>query len=201
MPVSKKRQDAVAALTDPQRWLQDFGDYLYSYARWRLQDDALAEDIVQETLLAALSARTRFNGNSSEKTWLTGILKNKIMDVYREQIRELITDDIEALSDAFGETEGNQLFDSRGNWIRPPQDWGNPYITLNNEEFMGALEYCLERLTPVFSKVLRMKLISGQQTQEICNELKLTATNVNVILYRARLKLRRCLEMNWSDET
>ena len=189
--------DTTAAL-DPARWLQEYGDFLYYYALRRLRDAAQAEDMVQETLLAALEARTGYAGRASEKTWLTGILKHKIVDSIRKQVREFPAENIVALSDAAVENDVDTIFDARGHWIHPPQDWGKPHQTLENREFMEAFIYCIKRLKPVLARVFSLKELIGEPTEEICKELDITATNCGVMLYRARMGLRNCLEIRWA---
>jgi len=186
---------------DPARWLQDYGDALFRYAMRQLRDAAHAEDMVQETLLAAFQARASYSGGSSEKTWLTGILKHKIIDFIRKQVRESTVDDINALSDSAARSDVDDLFDHRGHWIRPPQNWGNPDKTLHNQHFIEAFERCLERLKPAHARIFSLKELLGQSIDEICKELDITATNCSVILYRARMGLRRCLEVQWVGNT
>ena len=185
---------------DPARWLQEYGDTLFRYALQRLHNTAHAEDVVQETLLAALQARGSYSGRASEKTWLTGILKHKVIDFIRKQIRESTVDDIQALSDATENSGMDKLFDAHGHWIHPPQDWGNPDKALRNQQFIKFFEYCLERLKPVHAQIFSLKELVGQSTDEICNELGITATNCSVMLYRARMGLRRCLEVRMADD-
>ena len=200
MPPHKYKQDIVSPSSVAENWFQEFGDYLFNYANQKLRDASHAEDVVQETLLAGLEAHANYAGRASEKTWLTSILKRKIIDFIRKQVRESTTDDIIALSDAATESWIDHLFDHRGNWIRPPQDWGNPYKVLNNSQFIEAFEYCFGRLKPAFSGVISMKEMTEHSNDEICNTLGITATNLSVILYRARMSLRRCLELRWPNE-
>lgn len=195
----KYKSEVVAERPDPEYWLQEFGDYLFSYANRRLRDTAHAEDAVQETLLSALESRDNYAGQASEKTWLTSILKLKIIDFIRKQVREPTTDDIIALSDTIKDNWVDELFDSRGNWICRPKDWGNPYKTLNNHQFIDAVENCLGRLKPASARVFHMKELSEYSNVEICNELGITTTNLSVLLYRARMRLRCCLELKWPD--
>jgi RNA polymerase sigma-70 factor (ECF subfamily) len=163
-----------------------------------LQNIAHAEDAVQETLLSALESRTHYAGRASEKTWLTAILKRKIIDCIRKQVRETTTEDITLLSDLVDENDIDDLFDQRGRWIHPPQDWGNPQKMLNNSQFLDAFEHCYGKLKPTVARVFSLKEMSGSTTEEICNALSLTTTNFSVILYRARMSLRRCLDIRWS---
>jgi RNA polymerase sigma-70 factor (ECF subfamily) len=192
--MSKDPSDIIAVQPDPDRWLQDFGDILFRYALRRLHNTAHAEDVVQETLLAAIQACASYSGRASEKTWLIGILKHKIIDFIRKQVRESTVDDINALSDATADGGIDGLFDARGHWIHPPRDWGNPVKTLQNHQFLEAFEQCLARLKAAHAQVFSLKELHGQSIDEICNELDITATNCSVMLYRARMGLRRCLE-------
>jgi len=184
---------------DPGRWLEAYGDVLFRFAMKRLRNVDHAEDVVQETLLAAFQARANYSGRSSEQTWLTGILKHKIVDFIRRQVRETAVDDIAALADIATGSEVEGLFDERGHWITPPDDWGRPDKTLQNQQFLEAFEACLERLKPMIARVFTLRELVGQSVEEICNELGITATNCGVILYRARMGLRRCLEVRWTD--
>lgn len=184
---------------NPDRWLEDYGDSLYRYALRLLGKTTDAEDMVQETLVAAFQARASYTGRASEKTWLTGILKHKIIDFIRKQVREKTVDDIGALSDAAIENDEVDMFDARGNWIYPPTDWGNPDKTLHNHQFIDSFERCLKHLNPALAEVFSLKEILGISNQEICKKLDITTTNCSVMLYRARMGLRSCLETKWSD--
>ena len=199
MPGSMTNQSGDTAVQepDPGRWLQDYGDALYRYALHRLHNSAHAEDVVQETLLAAFQARASYSGRASEKTWLTGILKHKIIDLIRKQVRESTVADINALSDATAENSVDVLFDARGHWIHQPQDWGSPDKALHNHQFIEAFEHCMGHLKPAYAQIFSLKELVGQSIDEICKELDITATNCGVILYRARMGLRRCLELRW----
>ncbi len=108
-------------------------------------------------------------------------------------------DDISALSDAATESEVDGLFDARGHWICPPRDWGNPDKSLHNRQFLEAFEVCLRRLKPALAQVFALKELSGLPNEEICNELDITATYCGVMLYRARMGLRRCLDVRWPE--
>lgn len=197
--MSTDRRNPVSPDLDPGRWLEEYGDTLFRFAMKRLHNIDHAEDMVQETLLAAFQARANYSGRSSEKTWLTGILKHKIVDFIRREVRESTTDDISALADSAAGSGIEELFDERGHWIRPPEDWGKPDKTLHNRQFLEAFEVCLERLKPLLARVFTLKELVGESVEGICNELGITATNCGVMLYRARMGLRRCLEVRWSN--
>ena len=188
----------AAAELDPSRWLEEYGDTLFRYALGRLNDTSHAEDMVQETLMAALQSRTSYSGLASEKTWLIGILKHKIVDFIRKQIRETTVDDISALSDATVENGIDKLFDARGHWIRPPRNWGNPDKDLLNHQFLEIFDACLRHLKPALAQVFSLRELSGLSNEEICNKLNITATNCSVMLYRARMGLRHCIDVQWT---
>jgi RNA polymerase sigma-70 factor, ECF subfamily len=181
--------DRFAAEIDTHR------GYLLRVARLQLRDTDVAEDVVQETLLAALSARDGFSGRSSVRTWLTGILRHKIVDAIRQKQRSPLVAaafDEETDLDSF-----DPLFTDDGAWQAPPADWGDPENALSRREFMEVLARCLERLPPATARVFTMREILELDSDEICKELTITPNNLWVILYRARMSLRQCLEQNW----
>lgn len=168
--------------------------YLLRVAVLQLRDNDVAEDVVQDTLLAALQGASGFSGRSSLKTWLTGILKHKIVDVIRRKGREpafASLDEESQLEDL------DALFDETGHWENPPANWGNPESALSQQQFMTVMQMCLEKLPPNTARVFMMREVMELETDEICKELTITANNLWVILYRARMSLRECLERNW----
>ena len=168
--------------------------YLLRVAVLQLRDNDVAEDVVQDTLLAALQGASGFSGRSSLKTWLTGILKHKIVDVIRRKGREpafASLDEESQLEDL------DALFDETGHWENPPADWGNPESALSQQQFMDVMQMCLEKLPPNTARVFMMREVMELESEEICKELAITSTNLWVILYRARIALRQCLEQNW----
>ena len=172
--------------------------YLLRVARLQLRDDALAEDVVQETLLAALSGST-FSGKSSLKTWLTGILKHKIIDAIRRKQREPLL--ASTFDDECDIEDLDGLFKAPfGAWDSPPAEWGDPEQALNRSQFFDIMDFCLEKLPPNTARVFMMREVMGLESDEICKELAITANNLWVILYRARMSLRECLEQNWFKE-
>jgi RNA polymerase sigma-70 factor (ECF subfamily) len=183
----------------PEQWLDAHGDYLFRFALLRVQNESLAEDMVQETLLAALSARHQRVGQSSERTWLTGILKHKIIDHFRRSWREQPLDDDDAVADLQGEADMNEFFAGDGHWDVRPASWGNPSKELEQHQFFDVLQGCIERLSPRIAQVFILKELQEMSNEEICNELDTSATNVGVMLYRARMSLRQCLEFRWFE--
>jgi RNA polymerase sigma-70 factor, ECF subfamily len=169
--------------------------YLLRVAHLQLRDPDLAEDVVQETLVAALSAQAGFTGKSSVKTWLTGILKHKIVDAIRHKQRQPI---IQASFDEETDLDDfDPLFKDNGGWAAPPADWGDPENALSRRQFFDIMEFCLERLPANTARVFIMREVMDLESDEICKELAITANNLWVILYRARMALRLCLEQKW----
>jgi len=166
--------------------------YLLRYAGLQLRDSHAAEDAVQETLLAALAGEAGFAGRSNLRTWLTGILKHKIIDAIRRSSREATL--LAAEADA---AELDALFDQRGHWIDAPGAWADPDASLEQKRFFAALEACLARLPHRIAQAFMMREHLGLETGEICKELGVTATHCWVLLYRARVALRECLEKDW----
>jgi RNA polymerase sigma-70 factor, ECF subfamily len=168
--------------------------YLLRYASLQLRDAAAAEDAVQETLLAALAGEANFAGRANLRTWLTGILKHKIVDTIRRQSRERPAADLEPAGDD-GDFDG--LFDRRGHWEEMPDAWEQPEGALNQKQFLAALEACLRALPERTARVFMMREHLGLETSEICKELGITATHCWVMLHRARMALRLCLQTSW----
>ena len=168
-------------------------DYLLRYALLHLRNSVQAEDVVQETLLAAMEGAERFAGKSAVRTWLTGILKHKIIDHLRRSGREQpLSDDERSESEAV-----DALFAEDGHWREFPADWGNPASALENTRFRAAFEMCLQRLPARTPQVFAMREVMELSTGDICKALGITSTNCWVMLHRARLTLRECLELQW----
>ncbi len=170
--------------------LHEHGDALYAYARTRLTGDDDIADCIQETLLAAIRNADSFAGNSSVRTWLIGILKFKIIDVYRKQAREAEHASIDAAED-------EDYFDEAGHWEmqRAPRAWEkSPLEQLEQGELQEHLHRCIGRLPKMMRAAITLREFEDCDTPEICKQLMVSATNLNVILYRARMHLRTCLE-------
>ena len=182
---------------DSETWVDQYGSALYAYALVRVRKPDLAEEIVQETFLAALQAHKRFQGRASEKTWLIGILKHKIVDHFRKVGRERPLTVIDFEDDSM-----KNIFDHNGNWIDGPRRWPfDPGKSLEQKEFLKTLHNCLEKLPPRLAQVFVLRELDGLETKEICNVMNISPNNLWVMLYRARLHLRRQLELVWSGET
>ena len=175
--------------------IEDQRAYLLRFARLQLRNPEAAEDAVQETLVAALSAQAGFRGQSNVRTWLTAILKHKIVDAIRRSSRELAA----GAFDEDPEIEDlGYKFRENGHWDERPEAWAEPDSALERKQFLAALEQCLARLPARTAQAFLMREHLGLQTGEICKELGVTATHCWVLLYRARMALRQCLEGGWS---
>ena len=174
--------------------LEEHRAYLMRFARLQLRNDTWAEDVVSETMLAALSKPQSFGNRSQLKTWLVGILKHKVIDLLRQRRREVTLD--EGDGDA-GEELDALAFKSDGHFAAQPADWGDPEQELHSRQFFAVLEACTDKLPPAMGRIFLMREWLELSSDEICKELKLTPTNLYVQLHRARLRLRECLELNW----
>jgi RNA polymerase sigma-70 factor (ECF subfamily) len=182
-------------MTDPKEY-EVLRVQLVKFARIHLRQDAAVEDVVQETLIALLEHPERFAGQSSLRTYAIGILKHKIVDVMRRGKREVAlheTDDDAATDMAAFDA----LFDESGHFREKPSDWGDPHATFQQKQFFEVLEVCVERLPAKVAQIFMMREWLELDTEEICQELDVTATNAWVMLYRARMRLRECLQLNW----
>lgn len=169
-------------------------NYLQHYALRELRDPTLAEDAVQETLVSAIAQHQRFEGRSQLRTWLTVILKRKIVDLIRSRGRALPAN---ALVLGSGEDSGEDGFDAQGNWIDPPASWGMPDAALESSQFLRVYQGCSQRLSERDALVFSMREVEGLSTQEICSRMNISTTNLHVILFRARQSLRSCIGENW----
>lgn len=169
--------------------------YLLRFARLQLRNDAWADDAVSETLLAALSNPQSFGNRSQLKTWLVGILKHKVIDILRKQVRE-----VSWVGDG-DENEGDELdkisFKKDGHFTDVPCEWGNPHESLEQQQFFAVLDACIERLPPAQGRLFLMREWLELSSAEVCKELMMTPTNLYVQLHRARLRLQECLNINW----
>lgn len=169
--------------------------YLLRVARLQLRDPDLAEDVVQDTMLAALKARDGYTGAATVKTWVTGILKHKIVDAIRARQRAPVA--MAELDDEGDLDEFDGLFKANGAWADHPPDWADPEASLSRQQFFEVLEMCLTYLPPKTARVFVMREVMELDTEEVCKELAITPNNLWVILYRARMALRLCLDKNW----
>ena len=179
-------------MNDIATQLKTLRPQLLKYAQLQLRNSAWAEDAVSETLLAALEKPQSFAGQSQLKTWLIGILKHKLIDQIRRNSREMSTTTADDSADL-----DEDLFQADGHWRDAPKDWGDPEHCLRQLDFMRVLEACVEHLPGQQGRLFMMREWLELDTEEICKELAISPTNLWVMLHRARLRLRECLQMNW----
>jgi len=174
--------------------LQSLRPALLRFALLQLRNDTAAEDVVQDTLIAVLEKPEQFAGQSSLRTYLIGILKHKIIDLLRSSQRfvQLNAGDDESDDDVI-----DALFHADGHTRERPRNWGNPDATLEQKDFFRVMEICLEKLPAKTARIFMMREWLELDTDEICKELDISTSNAWVMLYRARLRLRECLELNW----
>jgi RNA polymerase sigma-70 factor (ECF subfamily) len=184
---------------DPAQWVDEHGDYLFRFAMVRLRNDALAEDCVQETLLSALEALDSYGGKSTERTWLTGILKHKVIDYFRKHSREVPLDPSETdLSEFDPLFERDDEFKDHWNDYLSPRIWRrSPDEALQENEFFGVLQACMSKLPERVASVFALREMNELETEEICELLAVSQSNFWVMMHRARMALRRCIEINW----
>ena len=176
---------------DPNKWVDRYSDYLYNYTISRVNDRVLAQDLVQDTFFAGLKSMKNFKGEASERTWLIAILKRKIIDYYRK------------INSNKGKAEVRINYndsESEGDWLE--ERVADPFDktaedTMQNNELGDAIYNCLEKLPQKQADVFKMKTILGYETEVICNELNITASNLWVIIHRARTAMADCLKENW----
>lgn len=186
MDLNKKQHNAT-------QWVNDYSDVLYAYVVQRVKNSESAKDLVQETFLAAWRNVDNYNGEASVKTWLFTIIKNKIIDHYRKSSRQ-ITEEL---------PEGNEpldaYFDEAEHWKESeyPKDWNIASKKVESKEFYDVLGRCKTKLQDVQNAVFSMKYIDGLESEEICKALTLSSSNYWVLMHRAKVQLRACLEKNW----
>ncbi|GAA0747255.1 MULTISPECIES: sigma-70 family RNA polymerase sigma factor [Flavobacteriaceae] len=176
---------------NPDNWIDNYSDYLFNYTISRVNDREMAKDLVQDTFFAALKSMKNFKGDANERTWLIAILKRKIIDHYRK------------INSKKGQAEVRMSYNSdeaEGDWLE--ERVSDPFDKtaedkLENEELGDAIYNCLGKLPEKQANVFKMKTIEGLDTETICNELNITASNLWVIIHRARNAMAECLEENW----
>ena len=189
LSVRESSPDGPTSL-DPEAWVAQHGDALYRYALMRLRNPETAAELVQEVFLHAFRGQARFDGRSSERTWLVCILRHKLIDHFRKSSREELLD-----PDALGD---ERIFDRAGRWLAMPARWrGQPSEDMERREFWLAFESCLSRLPAHLSDAFLMRELEDCAAVEICDELQITPANLHTRLYRARLLLRDCLDRGW----
>jgi RNA polymerase sigma-70 factor (TIGR02943 family) len=176
---------------NPNKWIELYSDYLFNYTITRVNDREIAKDLIQDTFFAGLKSMKNFKGEASERTWLISILKRKIIDYYRK------------INSKKGQAEVRMTYnmeENEGDWLEERvEDEGylNAQENLENTELGDAIYNCMDKLSEKQATVFKMKTILNYETETICNELNITASNLWVIIHRARTAMAECMEKNW----
>lgn len=184
------------ASAEPEAWLEKYGDMLYRYALLRVQSQQIAEDLVQDTLLAGIQGIEKYHHNAAVSTWLVGIMKHKIIDYYRKNATDAKT---------FQVADRDELlayqFDTDGHWQIELVDWQTPEKALDSDQFWQIFRQCLSRLPKAMADLFMLRVVQGLSSEDCCKVLELNSTNqLWVNLSRTRMKLRQCLETLWFDK-
>lgn len=184
------KQQSRKGKVNVSQWVDEHLPILYGYALQRVRDSETAEELVQETFLAGLKNMEKFAERSSERTWLIGILRHKILDHFRQR---------SASSKAVFEETDEGHFVS-GHWSRKPSQWAcDPSTLSENQEFWGVFEECLGHLPDALAQAFVLREMEQCQPAVVCESLSISASNLWIRLHRARLRLRECLENNWFE--
>lgn len=178
----------IVKTTEVTRWVNEYADDLYQYTFQRVRDKPTAMDIVQEVFLSAWKNFESYRKDAAIKTWLLSILKNKIIDYYRSTVHSSTGD------------SGWSYFDSQEHWTEEsaPVEWNAGQVhKMEQDEFFRILAQCKDKLQQLQKMVFAMKHIDDMKSDEICRLLNITASNYWVIMHRAKVQLRACLEVNW----
>ncbi len=198
-PVRSRKgdNDDVLSRLEDTPFLAALRKQMLIFAKLKLPDQHMAEDAVQEALVGALRSSASFGRRAALKTWVFSILKNKIADILRKRHR--VVEATSLLHDGEQEEDLGRFFDSGGSWYtdQKPAAWSNPVESVKNEHFHRVFEACLNKLPETQARIFMMREFVQLESQEICQSLGITAGNLHVLLYRARLGLRECLEDNW----
>jgi RNA polymerase sigma-70 factor (TIGR02943 family) len=180
-----------------KEWVQIHSDELFSWALFKVSDKHTAEDLVQDTFVAAYQSIETFEGKSQPRTWLFTILNRKIIDFYRKSARSVIERSGSADDSVYEHSD--QLFDENDGWKQHQSLnlWEQEGELLDNAQFLGVLKQCMQKLPPNWSRSIQAKYLLEMETKEICQELEITPSNYWQILHRAKLLLKGCLELNW----
>ncbi len=197
--MSTKEQNYIL---EPKNWVDNYSDYLYNYAYYRVNSQELAEDLVQDTFLAGINGLKTYKAEASEKTWLVSILKNKIIDHYKKASTR---NESPLKLSTYDTPSYDHFFDKKrmGHWQKDtsPKDWGDRTESqVETKEFYAILEKCMAAIPVKWQGIFKMSLIDDKDSVLVCKEFEITSSNFWVIMHRAKLQIRECLEKNWIKE-
>ncbi|KLU07499.1 sigma factor [Rhodopirellula islandica] len=184
---------------DPSAWVNEYGDALFRYALSRLRNPEFAEEVVQQTFLAGLEHQDQFSGVGSQQGWLMGILKRKVIDFVRQRNRSAQPEGQADPPDT--RDQWDTFFDRSGKWNPNVRETLlEPLDAVDRQEFWPVFQTCLHSLPDRQSRVFELRELEGLETEEICKELEISASNLWVLLHRARLRLANCIKVRWLQE-
>jgi RNA polymerase sigma-70 factor (TIGR02943 family) len=181
----------MSVILEPENWVTDHSDYLYGYAVMRIYNKEDVLDLIQETFFVALKAKESFKGESTERTWLTAILKRKIIDYYRNKASNSTPDNKSGFFIESGRKQGHWKTD------RIPGNMSFENDQIEKKEFQAILNNCLSLLPPSWAATFTLRSIEDLTTEEICKELNISSSNLWTMLHRAKLQLRECMQLKW----
>jgi RNA polymerase sigma-70 factor (ECF subfamily) len=192
----------MAHKLNPKEWVKNYADYLYNHAMYRTRNSALSEDLVQDTFVSAFKGKDNFKGTASEKTWLVTILKNKIIDHYRKAStrKQINVSQLGDKADYFFDTATEDGDNSSGKGPRPNLAQSEGLNLTEQNELNQILFSCFDKLPEKWGEISKMKLVDDATTEEITEAFNISKSNFWVILHRAKLQLRECLQHNWVNE-
>jgi RNA polymerase sigma-70 factor (ECF subfamily) len=179
-------------------WVEEFSEELYSWAFYKTSNIETAEDLVQETFIAAFQGIDKFENKSIPKTWLFSILNNKIIDFHRKKFKNIILNESQLTFDP-NEQFFDNFFDENDKWKNnvKPDIWEETDNLTNDIDFMAVLKFCIENLPELWNSAIQLKYIDNRNGKDICKELEISPSNYWQILHRTKLQLRQCIENNW----
>jgi len=187
----------TSAALDLANEIARYRPVLYGLALLQLRDRTAADDATQDTLLAALEGAPRFEGRSTLKTWLVAILRHKVIDSIRARSKRVTLPDPKPEAE-LDSGASDALFDAQGCWAATKDVWSDPETVVERLAFFKVLEACLTRLPPRTARAFLMREWLDLAPEEVSAELKVSAGNLRILLYRARMQLRLCLDVGWN---
>tara|TARA_R110002111_G_C5928424_1_gene366584 strand:+ start:270 stop:830 length:561 start_codon:yes stop_codon:yes gene_type:complete len=179
-------------------WFHLYSDELYGWAYHKTSSKEISEDLVQETFLAALKGFKNFRHDSQPKTWLFAILNNKIIDYYRKKARSF---DQDKTNERMLLNRTKSYFDAHENWKITGKEmfWEENIHLLDDEEFSKILNRCLNELPDSWCFSLVSKYLLEKSAAQICQEIEVTRSNYWQIVHRAKLMVKKCIDLNWKN--
>ncbi|SBS29610.1 ECF RNA polymerase sigma factor SigW [Marinomonas aquimarina] len=197
--LSRSSDDASGQMFHDNVFMEELRRQMLKFAILQVRNETIAEDAVQEAMLSAYQNIERFNRQAALKTWVFAILKNKLIDILRKEKRYTSANLLEEGAGRNDEALLEELFSEKGHWQKEqrPQKWDEPDHGIESQQFWRTFDVCLDALPAKYSRLFMMREFLELDTNEICDNEEVSVSNLNTTLFRARLRLRECLEDNW----